>query len=161
MRIATWLMVSVMLTLTFGCQVARVDGLSMAPTLENEDTLVVDRLAYQLKRPQRGDIVMLAYPRDPAKLFVKRIVAAAGDTVHIVNGLVTINGRLLNDSYVLPEFRSHDSFGPQVSPAGCYFVLGDHRNRSSDSRQWGLVPRHFIRGRITLRVWPLHGIRVF
>lgn len=161
MRLAAWLTATVIVTLTFACQVARVDGLSMAPTLENQDTLVVDRLAYELASPRRGDIVMLEYPRDPEKLFVKRIVAAAGDTIRIVNGLVTINDRPFDDDYVLPEFRSHDSFGPQVIPAGYYFVLGDHRNRSSDSRHWGLVPQRYIRGRITLRVWPLHGIRVF
>jgi signal peptidase I len=133
----------------------------MAPTLEDQDRLVVDKFAYELNDPRAGDIVMLYYPRDPEKFFVKRVIAAEGDKVRIADGRVTINDRPFDDSYVPAEFRSHDNWGPAIVPPGYYFVMGDHRNRSSDSRHWGMVPRRYIRGRITARLWPLNGIRVF
>ena len=123
------------LIVTFGFQVARVDGLSMAPTLEDHDRLIVSKLVYELGEPRPGDIVMLYYPLNPEKMFVKRVIAREGDTVRIVDGRVYVNDIPLRDDYVPAEFRSHDDWGPQVIPQGYYFVMGDHRNNSSDSRQ--------------------------
>ncbi len=118
------------LIVTFGFQVARVDGLSMAPTLEDHDRLIVNKLVYELGDPRPGDIVMLYYPLNPEKM--------------------------------LPvEFRSHDDWGPQVVQQGYYFVMGDHRNNSSDSRHWGPVPKKYIVGKVKVRWWPLQDARIF
>ena len=149
------------LIVTFGFQVARVEGLSMAPTLEDQDRLIVNKLAYRIGEPRRGDIVMLYYPLNPDKSFVKRVIAEEGDSVHIVDGRVYVNDVPLNDDYVPAEYRSHDDWGPQVIPDGYYFVMGDHRNNSSDSRHWGMVPKKYIIGKVQLRWWPVPTARMF
>jgi signal peptidase I len=149
------------LIVTFGFQVARVDGLSMAPTLEDHDRLIVNKLVYELGEPRPGDIVMLYYPLNPEKMFVKRVIAREGDTVRIVDGRVYVNDIPLRDDYVPAEFRSHDDWGPQVIQQGYYFVMGDHRNNSSDSRHWGPVPKKYIVGKVKVRWWPLQDARIF
>ena len=149
------------LIVTFGFQVARVDGLSMAPTLEDHDRLIVNKLVYELGDPRPGDIVMLYYPLNPDKMFVKRVIAREGDSVRIVDGRVYVNDVPLHDDYVPAEFRSHDDWGPQVIQQGYYFVMGDHRNNSSDSRNWGFVPKKYIIGKVQLRWWPVPTARVF
>ncbi|MBZ5559881.1 MAG: signal peptidase I [Acidobacteriia bacterium] len=149
------------LIVTFGFQVARVDGLSMAPTLEDHDRLIVNKLVYELGDPRPGDIVMLYYPLNPEKMFVKRVIAKEGDTVRIVDGHVYVNEIPLRDDYVPAEFRSHDDWGPQVVQQGYYFVMGDHRNNSSDSRHWGPVPKKYIVGKVKVRWWPLQDARIF
>ena len=149
------------LIVTFGFQVARVEGQSMAPTLEDQDRLIVNKLVYRISEPRRNDIVMLYYPLNPDKSFVKRVIAEEQDTVRIVDGRVYVNDIPLNDDYVPGEFRSHDDWGPQVIPEGYYFVMGDHRNNSSDSRHWGFVPKRYIIGRVQLRWWPVPAARGF
>ena len=149
------------LIVTFGFQVARVEGQSMAPTLAHQDRLIVNKLAYRLGSPQVGDIVMLYYPLNPEKSFVKRIIAEQGDQIRIVDGRVYRNDVLINADYVPPEFQSHDDYGPHVVPQGYYFVMGDHRNNSSDSRHWGFVPKKYIIGKVQLRWWPIPAARVF
>jgi signal peptidase I len=149
------------LIVTFGVQVARVDGLSMAPTLEDHDRLIVNKLVYELGEPRPGDIVMLYYPLNPEKMFVKRVIAREGDTVRIIDGRVYVNDIPLHDEYVPAEFRSHDDWGPQVIQQGYYFVMGDHRNNSSDSRHWGPVPKKYIVGKVKVRWWPLQDARIF
>ena len=149
------------LIVTFGFQVARVDGLSMAPTLEDHDRLIVNKLVYELGDPRPGDIVMLYYPLNPEKMFVKRVIAKEGDVVRIVDGHVYVNDIPLHDDYVPEQFRSHDDWGPQVIPQGYYFVMGDHRNNSSDSRHWGMVPKKYIVGKVKVRWWPLQDARIF
>jgi signal peptidase I len=149
------------LIVTFGFQVARVDGLSMAPTLEDHDRLIVNKLVYELGEPRPGDIVMLYYPLNPDKMFVKRVIAKEGDTVRIVDGRVYVNDLPLRDDYVPPEFRSHDDYGPETVKQGYYFVMGDHRNNSSDSRHWGPVPKKYIVGKVKVRWWPLQDARIF
>jgi signal peptidase I len=149
------------LIVTFGFQVARVEGHSMAPTLADQDRLIVNKLAYRIGEPHIGDIVMLYYPNDPNKSFVKRVIAEEGDQVRIVDGRVYRNDIVLDDSFVPNDFRSHDDWGPQVIPEGYYFVMGDHRNNSSDSRHWGFVPKKYIIGKVQLRWWPLRHARMF
>ena len=149
------------LIVTFGFQVARVEGQSMAPTLADQDRLIVNKLRYRLTAPQRGDIVMLYYPLNPDKSFVKRVIAEEGDQVRIVDGRVFVNDVPMQDDFVPPEYRSHDDFGPSVIPEGYYFVMGDHRNNSSDSRHWGFVPKKYIIGKVQVRWWPVPHARVF
>ena len=149
------------LIVTFGFQVARVEGLSMAPTLADQDRLIVNKFAYRIGVPRRGDIVMLYYPLNPDKSFVKRVIAEEGDQVRIVDGRVYVNDVPMRDDFVPPEYRSHDDFGPTVVPEGYYFVMGDHRNNSSDSRHWGFVPKKYIIGRVQLRWWPIPTAHVF
>ena len=149
------------LIVTFVCQVARVEGHSMSPTLEDEDRLIVNKLIYRLTVPQRDDIVMLYYPVNPDKSFVKRVIAKEGDVVRIVDGKVYVNGEAREDLFVPPTYRSHEDFGSQTIKQGYYFVMGDHRNNSSDSREWGEVPRKYIIGKVQLRWWPLSSARIF
>jgi signal peptidase I len=149
------------LIVTFGFQVARVEGQSMAPTLADQDRLIVNKIAYRFGAPHVGDIVMLYYPLNPDKSFVKRVIAEEGDQVRIVEGRVYRNEVPLDDDYVPAEFRSHEDWGPEVIPPGYYFVMGDHRNNSSDSRHWGMVPKKYIIGKVQLRWWPLPKARLF
>jgi signal peptidase I len=153
--------VCVLLVVTIVFQVTRVDGLSMEPTLKDQDRLIVNRLTYQFGDPRSGDIVILHDPRNPAMLFVKRIIAAEGDVVRSENGTVYVNGVQLRDDYVQDDFRSHDDWGPEVVQEGSYLVMGDHRNNSSDSRDWGEVPKNCIVGRVNVRFWPLSDVRMF
>ena len=151
------------LIVTFGFQVARVEGQSMAPTLQDQDRLIVNKFAYlsAVGEPQVGDIVMLYYPNNPDKSFVKRVIAAEDQRVRIVEGKVYVNEVPVDDSFVPEQYRSHDDWGPEVVPTGYYFVMGDHRNNSSDSRHWGFVPKKYIIGRVQLRWWPVPNARTF
>ena len=150
------------LLVTFVFQVARVEGRSMEPTLADQDRLIVNKALYKFFRPPLpGEVVMLYYPRDPDKSFVKRIIAMAGDTVRIEDGRVYVNEVLLPDEYVPADFRSHENHGPEVVGPAQYFVMGDHRNDSSDSRHWGQVPEKYVIGKVQLRWWPLTTATMF
>jgi signal peptidase I len=149
------------LIVTFVGQVARVEGRSMLPTLHDQDRLIVNKLAYQLSKPQIGDIVMVRSPHEPDQMLVKRVVAAPGDTVRSEDGRVYRNNVPVPDEFVPEAFRSSDSWGPETVPDGFYFVLGDHRNASSDSRVFGPVPEKYIVGRVQARWWPPTDGRLF
>ena len=149
------------LIVTFGFQVARVEGQSMAPTLQDQDRLIVNKLGYRLSDPQIGDIVMLYYPVDPDKSFVKRVVAGPGDVIRSVEGRVYRNDVPLPDDFIPREYQSLDTWGPEEVPAGYYFVMGDHRNNSSDSRTWHYVPKKYIIGKVQIRWWPVNRARIF
>ncbi len=149
------------LIVTFICQVARVEGHSMSPTLENDDRLIVNKLIYRLSVPQPDDIVMLYYPVNPDKSFVKRVIAKEGDVVRIVDGKVYVNNEPRDDVFVPPTYRSHEDFSSITVKQGYYFVMGDHRNNSSDSRHWGPVPKKYIVGKVKVRWWPLQEARIF
>ena len=129
-------------------QVARIEGQAMSPTLKDQSRVFVNKLVYQYDEPRVGDIVMHWYPEDPDKAFVKRVVAEGGDVIRSIEGRVFVNETPEPDRQIPDEFRSHDSWGPLVVRPGYYFVMGDHRNNSSDSRTWGQVPRKYIIGRI-------------
>ncbi len=127
----------------------------------DQDRLIVNKLAYRLHAPQIGDIVMLYWPVDPDKSFVKRVVGEPGDTMRSVHGRVYRNDVPLPDDFIPPEYRSDDTWGPEMVPDGYYFVMGDHRNNSSDSRTWGYVPKKYIIGKVQIRWWPIDNAHVF
>lgn len=127
----------------------------------DQDRLIVNRLTYQFTDPRAGEIVMLHYPLNPERQFVMRVVAEEGDQVHLRNGRLYRNGILMEEPFVLSEFRSADHWGPKVVPEGYYFVLGDRRNNSSDRRHWGFVPKRYVVGRIQCRWYPVSTARCF
>ena len=149
------------LIVTFGFQVARVEGRSMEPTLENQDRLVVNKLVYRLHDPQIGDVVMLLNPLNPDETLVKRIVAGPGDRISMADGRVVRNGVAIDEGFLHPDHRSYENRPGERVPAGHFFVLGDHRISSSDSRSFGGVPRKYILAKVQVRWWPIDRARVF
>jgi signal peptidase I len=141
--------------ITYVGQAFRVQGASMQPLLEDDERILVNKFAYRLGPIRRGDVVVFWYPRDPAVSFIKRVVGLPGDVVELRRGLVYVNGRRLTEPWIAAEFRGHDSVGPVEVERGHYFVLGDHRTSSNDSRAWGDVPERYIYGKAVFRFWPL------
>jgi signal peptidase I len=153
--------ITAVLVTTFVMQAAHVEGHAMEPTISDHDRVLVNKLSYWHRDPTTDDIVMLYYPLDPSRSFIKRIVGREGDEVRITGGVVNVNGVPRGDTFIPKGFRSHDNWGPQVVPQGYYFVMGDHRNNSSDSRHWGFVPKKYIRGKVQWRWWPMRSARFF
>ncbi len=139
-----------------------VSGASMYPTFTSGQYLIVDQLSYDFSLPHRGDVVILKYPLDTSVYFIKRIIGLPGETVSINNGVVTINpGNItLSEPYIESDHRSFDTSTTTLGP-NQYFVMGDNRNQSSDSRIWGTVPRDLIVGRPLLRLLPPTSLAIF
>jgi signal peptidase I len=146
---------------TYGLQAVRVEGFSMEPTFNNGDRLIVDRLDYELRDPQAGEVVVLYYPLNPEQVLIKRVIAKEGDTVRMARGHVFVNDQPVRDDYIPPTFRSHEDWGPERVEQGYYFVMGDDRIDSWDSREWGQVPKRYIFGKVKIRWWPLHEATIF
>lgn len=142
----------------FVVQVSIVKGSSMEPCLHDGDRLVVDRVSYSLAEVQRGDVVVLRYPRNPAVDFVKRVVGLPGDRIEMRDGTLFVNGEA-HDSYGC--IRDHQELAPVLVPDRSYFVLGDNRPVSCDSREFGLVDSELLRGRVRARFWPLSTASLF
>lgn len=141
--------------MTFVAQVFRVQGTSMLPLLEDSERILVNKFIYRFAGIHRGDVVVFWYPRDPSVSFIKRVVGLPGDTVELKKGVLVVNGRSVPEDYLLPRYRDEENFSPLVVRPGSYFVLGDHRNGSNDSRTWGEVPEKYIYGKAVLRLWPM------
>lgn len=131
---------------------------SMEPALKPGDRIIVNKILYHLGTPQRGDVVVFRYPVDPSRDFVKRIVGLGGETVEVRNSKVYINGRLLREDY-LPSGLSYANYGPIKVPKGSFFVMGDNRPDSDDSRVWGCLPDRYLIGKAVLIFWPLEHLR--
>ncbi len=144
--------------IAFVAQAFRVQGTSMEPLLLDGERIVVNKFVYRFRAIERGDVVVFWYPRDPSVSFVKRVVALPGDVVEIRGGELAVNGVAVKEPYLPASFRDHDSSGPTEVRKGYYFVLGDHRRSSNDSRSWGEVPEKYIYGRAVFRFWPLGRI---
>jgi signal peptidase I len=129
----------------------RVDGDSMVPTLISGEYVVVNRLSYRLGSPQRGDIIVFHFPRNPQEEYIKRIIGLPGDVIEVMNGAVNINGQPLNENYLNVETNYT---GRWEVPADQFFVLGDNRNNSSDSHDWGMVPMDYVVGKAIIVYWP-------
>ncbi len=130
----------------------RVEGYSMMPTLENGEFILVNRLTYKFASPQRGDIIVFHYPRNPADEYIKRVIGLPGDHIRVENGIVYVNERPLDEPYTAapPRYK-----GAWDVPEGELFVLGDNRNNSSDSHSWGMVPLDYVVGKASFVYWPL------
>src|SRR5689334_8249223 len=125
--------------IVFLYQPVKVEGTSMMPSLEDQERIFVNKFVYRLERIQRGDIVVFRYPRDPSKSFIKRVIGVAGDHIRIESGQVYVNSEALDEEYVPNVFSDQRSYPDVVVPDDCYFVLGDHRSMSNDSRDFGPV----------------------
>lgn len=139
-------------------QAFQVEQYSMEPTLLPHDRVLVNRLLYRFRDPQRGEIVVLRYPRDPHRNYIKRVVALPGDLVEIRDGHLLVNGRTVEEVYI--SGPPSGSYGPETVPAGSVFVLGDNRNNSEDSRAFGFLAKGQIVGRAALIYWPPQRIRL-
>src|SRR5438270_1442916 len=146
--------------IVFIYQPVKVEGTSMMPTLTDQERIFINKFTYRFGfgSVSRGDTVVFWYPQDTSKSYIKRVIGVPGDRIRVEGGLVYVNGTALQESYVPPENRDSNSWRDgeeQVVPDGKYFVLGDHRNQSSDSRMWGYVPRENIYGKAVFVYWPL------
>jgi signal peptidase I len=139
-------------------QPVKVEGTSMLPGLEDQERIFVNKFVYRWEPISRGDIVVFRYPRDISKSYIKRVVAIAGDRVVIDKGRVYVNGFLLDEPYVPQQFHDHRSYSETVVPQDNYFVLGDHRSMSSDSRDFGPVSREYITGKAVFVYWPMEKL---
>jgi signal peptidase I len=138
-----------------------VRGASMLPNFDNGEYLVINEIGYRFETPQRGQVIIFKYPLNPSQYYIKRIIGLPGETVEIKNGRVFIQGAVLDESDYLPEGRATSGNLKVELGQKEYFVLGDNRSASSDSRQWGILPRENIIGFVWIRAWPFDTFEVF
>ena len=143
--------------IVFIYQPVKVEGTSMMPTLTDQERIFINKFTYHfgLGSIERGDMVVFFFPLDHTKSYIKRVIALPGDTVQIEKGTVYVNGERLAEPYVPDEYRDRQALALETVPADHYFVLGDHRSSSNDSRAWGTVPRNNIYGKAVFVYWPL------
>jgi signal peptidase I len=142
----------------FVVQPVKVEGTSMQPRLSDQDRIFVNRFIYRFTDIDRGDVVVFWYPRDRKKSFIKRVIGIPGDTIEIRRGRVYVNGKVLKEPYLKAEFSDYRSFEKVLVPQGKYYVLGDHRNSSNDSRNWGFVDEPLIYGKAVFSYWPVSHV---
>jgi signal peptidase I len=166
--LANWirdLIISVVLAILvilFLYQPVKVEGTSMMPALIDQERIFINKFVYRLGigNIERGDLVVFWFPGDPTKSYIKRVIGIPGDTVEVDDGTVIVNGHRLQEPYVLDQYRDRQSTSPFKVQADEYFVLGDHRSSSNDSRSWGAVPRRYIYGKAVFVYWPVDKIGV-
>jgi len=166
LSLATWLrdlMLSCLiavLVILFLYRPVKVEGTSMMPSLFDQERLFINQFTYKfgIGEIQRGDTVVFWFPKDPTKSYIKRVIGLPGDIVAVKDGLVYVNNNRLDERYVPPQYRDYDSHPPVHVGPDEYFVLGDHRVSSNDSRAWGLVPRSYIYGKAVFVFWPLEHL---
>ena len=141
-------------------QPVRVEGTSMLPMLEDQDRLFINKMAYRVGNIQRGDVVVFLYPHDHQKSYIKRVIALPGDSLKIDHGHVFVNGRELVENYVPPRFEDDRSLPEETVPEHEFFVMGDHRSISSDSRDFGPVDKSLIYGKAAFVYWPMEQVGV-
>ncbi len=146
--------------IVFLYQPVRVEGTSMLPTLQDEDRLFINKIAYRVGEIHRGDVIVFLYPHDHTKSYIKRVIAVAGDELRIDHGRVYVNGQLLKEDYVPRRYADERSSPDEIVPPNEYFVLGDHRSVASDSRDFGPVERDLIYGKAAFVYWPVDQMGV-
>ncbi|MEK7171226.1 MAG: signal peptidase I [Patescibacteria group bacterium] len=140
-----------------------VEGSSMEPDFHNGEYLLVEKMSYRLKKPVRGDVIVFRYPNNPSVNYIKRIIGLPGETVRIVNGTVEINNKLLAEEYLSLDEKTLIAQNPETPyevtlTTDQFFVMGDNRQHSSDSREWGPLGRNFIVGKSTVILYPRQNI---
>ena len=145
------------IVILFLYQPVKVEGTSMMPTLDDQERIFINKFVYRFhfEKVDRGDTVVFWFPGDPSKSYIKRVIGMPGDRVEVHDGDVIVNGRTLVEDYVPPEYRDQSEMRPTTVGPDEYFVLGDHRSSSNDSRTWGMVPRRYIYGKAVFIYWPL------
>jgi signal peptidase I len=141
--------------IVFLYQPVKVEGTSMAPLLSDQERIFINKFVYRFEPIQRGDVVVFWYPLDHSKSFIKRVVGLPGESVEIRQGAVYVNGKIVPEPYVPPQYEDLSDFGPVRVPKDSYFVMGDHRISSNDSRVFGSVGSQFIYGRAVFAYWPV------
>jgi signal peptidase I len=141
-------------------QPVKVEGGSMEPGLEDQERIVINKLVYRLESIERGDIIVFRYPRDTRKSFIKRVIGLPGDHIHIAYGHVYVNEEQLPESYVPSDYLDAKSYSEIVVPRDSYFVLGDHRSASNDSREFGPIQRSYIYGKAVFGYWPMEKLGI-
>jgi len=141
--------------IVFLYQPVKVEGTSMAPLISDQERIFINKIVYRFEPIERGDVVVFWYPLDRSKSFIKRVVGLPGETVDIRKGSVYVNDERLTEPYVPPQYLDASNFGPIRVPEGEYFVMGDHRDSSNDSRVFGTVPAGFIYGKAVFAYWPM------
>ena len=144
----------------FVYQPVKVEGGSMEPGLEDQERIFINKLAYRLEAIERGDVIVFRYPRDTRKNFIKRVIGLPGDRVRVGDGHVYLNGHLLREPYVPEEYMDSRSYSEIRVPIDSYYVLGDHRSMSNDSREFGPVSRSYIYGKAVFGYWPMEKMGV-
>ena len=139
-------------------QPVKVEGTSMMPGLEDQERIFVNKFVYRWEPIERGDIVVFRYPRDTSKSYIKRVIGVAGDRIRIENGKVFVNGEALDEDYVPSEYADARSYGEVKVPPNSFFVLGDHRTMSNDSRDFGPVNERYIYGKAVFGYWPMEKL---
>ena len=168
LSVVSWardLLVSVflaILVILFLYQPVKVEGTSMMPALVDQERIFINKFVYRFGMGEisRGDLVVFWFPMDPTKSYIKRVIGVPGDIVEVDNGTVIVNNHRLEETYVLNEYRDRHSMAPFKVQPDEYFVMGDHRSSSNDSRNWGPVPRKYIYGKAVFIYWPIEKMGV-
>lgn len=160
LRDLTLSVVIAIVAILFLYQPVKVEGTSMMPTLVDQERIFINKYIYKfgLGEIRHGDMVVFWSPPDPSKSYIKRIIGLPGDRIRIDRGTVYVNGQYLEEIYVPEEFKDMQSMAQVEVPEDEYFVLGDHRSSSNDSRSWGTVPRSLIYGKAVFVYWPLEKL---
>lgn len=146
------------IVMIFLYQPVKVEGNSMNPLLSDQERIFINKFVYRFEPIDRGDVVVFWYPLDRSKSFIKRVVGLPGETIQIRAGDVYIDGKKLPDQYVPPNYLDGSNYGPLKIPPDDYFVMGDHRDSSNDSRVFGPVPRSLIYGKAVFAYWPMDHV---
>jgi signal peptidase I len=161
MRDLLFSIVLAVIVILFLYQPVKVEGTSMMPTLDDQERIFINKFVYRFHgKIDHGDTVVFWFPQDPSKSYVKRVIGVPGDRIEVDRGTVIINGQSLIEGYVPPEYRDQISLTSRTVPEDEYFVLGDHRSSSNDSRSWGMVPRRYIYGKAVFIYWPFDKMGV-
>ncbi len=145
-----------MVIIVFFYQPVKVEGTSMAPLIHDQERIFINKFVYRFEPIARGDVVVFWYPLDRSKSYIKRVIGLPGETVEIRKGRVFVNSKRLNETYVPPQYADYGDFGPIQVPEHSYFVMGDHRAMSNDSRIFGPVESSYIYGKAVFVYWPMN-----
>ncbi len=162
--LAVWirdLMISLAISafiIIFLYQPVKVEGTSMMPSLDDQERIFVNKFVYRWEPIERGDIVVFRYPRDPSKSYIKRVIGVSGDRIRIDAGQVFVNGEAIEEDYVPSVYADERSYTEILVPSRSYFVLGDHRSMSNDSRDFGPVKEGYIFGKAVFGYWPMEKL---